>query len=55
MLGRLTILLLIALHIGLHAGVSPENRQFFETKIRPVLVRHCYDCHSAKKLSLIHI
>src|ERR1044072_8307594 len=21
---------------------------FFEAKIRPVLVQHCYDCHSAK-------
>ena len=53
MLGRLTILLLTALHIGLHAGVSPENRQFFENKIRPVLVRHCYDCHSARKMEKV--
>ena len=44
MLGRLTILLLIALHIGLRAGVSPENRQFFETKISPVLVHNSYAC-----------
>ena len=49
---RLTILLLIALHTGLRAEVSPEHRQFFETKIRPVLVRHCYDCHSAKKMAV---
>ena len=53
MLGRLTILLLITMHIGLRAGVSPEHRQFFETKIRPVLVRHCYDCHSAKKMEKV--
>ncbi|NQV27484.1 MAG: DUF1549 domain-containing protein, partial [Rhodopirellula sp.] len=27
--------------------VSPEDRAFFENKIRPVLVKHCYKCHSA--------
>ena len=34
------------------ATVSAEHRAFFETKIRPVLVQHCYSCHSAdaKKL-----
>ena len=51
--GRLTILLLIAMHIGLRAEVSPEHRLFFETKIRPVLVRYCYDCHSAKKMEKV--
>jgi len=31
---------------------DPEGRDFFEKKIRPVLVEHCYKCHSttAKKL-----
>jgi hypothetical protein len=28
-------------------AISPENRTFFENKIRPVLVEHCYECHSA--------
>lgn len=34
------------------AALSTEHRAFFETKIRPVLVQHCYSCHSAdaKKL-----
>jgi hypothetical protein len=28
---------------------EPDDRiAFFETKIRPVLVRHCYECHSAE-------
>lgn len=27
--------------------VSPEDRAFFENSIRPVLVKHCYECHSA--------
>src|SRR5262245_26045035 len=25
-----------------------EGIEFFEAKIRPVLVKHCYECHSAK-------
>tara|TARA_R110002095_G_scaffold216429_1_gene213709 strand:+ start:86489 stop:89473 length:2985 start_codon:yes stop_codon:yes gene_type:complete len=32
--------------------VAPQNQQagveFFENKIRPVLVEHCYDCHSGE-------
>lgn len=27
--------------------LSPEDVTFFENKIRPVLVKHCYECHSA--------
>jgi hypothetical protein len=29
---------------------TPEALSFFETKIRPVLVEHCYKCHSAAAL-----
>ncbi|MDB4366009.1 hypothetical protein N9Z08_03680, partial [Pirellulales bacterium] len=29
-------------------SLSTEEVQFFETKIRPVLVRECYGCHSSK-------
>lgn len=25
-----------------------DKQQFFESKIRPVLVKHCYECHSAE-------
>ncbi len=32
---------------GQAAEPSPEQLQFFESKIRPVLVEHCYKCHSA--------
>ena len=34
------------------AKPSPEGVEFFEKKVRPVLVKHCYSCHSAdaKKL-----
>jgi hypothetical protein len=27
--------------------LSPEHTEFFERKVRPVLVEHCYECHSA--------
>ncbi|MEX0610960.1 MAG: PSD1 and planctomycete cytochrome C domain-containing protein [Pirellulales bacterium] len=30
------------------APQSPEAIEFFESHIRPVLVEHCYECHSAK-------
>lgn len=26
---------------------SPDDLDFFESKIRPILVNHCYECHSA--------
>jgi cytochrome c553 len=28
--------------------LNPRDLKFFETKIRPVLVKNCYSCHSAK-------
>jgi hypothetical protein len=28
--------------------ITPEAIEFFEKKVRPVLVQHCYECHSAK-------
>ncbi len=30
------------------SGVGSEQMQFFESRIRPVLVTHCYRCHSAE-------
>jgi hypothetical protein len=32
------------------ASPTPEQIAFFETKIRPVLAKHCYQCHSAEAL-----
>ena len=29
-------------------GPADEKTQFFESQIRPVLVKHCYSCHSAE-------
>jgi hypothetical protein len=35
---------------GAVAGAEPsrEQMEFFEKKVRPVLVEHCYECHSAQ-------
>ncbi len=30
------------------ASASAADTAFFEAKIRPVLVKHCYECHSAE-------
>ena len=39
----------LAVVSGARAADSPaDGMEFFETKIRPVLVEHCYECHSAK-------
>jgi hypothetical protein len=29
-------------------GPSPQDVEFFEKKIRPIFVKHCYECHSAE-------
>src|SRR5438132_3565236 len=38
------------------AGPDPETRpvsrqeaEFFEARVRPVLARHCFECHGSKK------
>ena len=34
------------------ASAADEGRQYFENKVRPLLVAHCYECHSAKAKEL---
>ncbi len=34
------------------ADPTPEQIAFFESKVRPVLVNHCYECHSAKSVEI---
>jgi hypothetical protein len=51
MLKRSTHLLFLALLLASTAPAyadDPAGIEFFEKKIRPVLVEHCYRCHSAK-------
>jgi hypothetical protein len=33
---------------GFNESPTPEQLAYFETKVRPVLVDRCYECHSAK-------
>lgn len=35
-----------------HRKMDPKQRAFFENKIRPVLVKKCYSCHSSKSEEL---
>lgn len=42
------LLTVLAADAGVQADDDPQLLQFFEQKIRPVLVQHCYKCHSAK-------
>ncbi|MEY3392221.1 MAG: hypothetical protein RLZZ322_1070, partial [Verrucomicrobiota bacterium] len=39
----------LTLTAALAADLKPADVEFFETKIRPVLVAECYECHDAKK------
>ena len=36
------------LHADDNKPIDPAKLEFFESRIRPVLVKHCYECHSAK-------
>jgi mono/diheme cytochrome c family protein len=33
---------------GAEGAISPDDLAFFESKIRPLLAKHCYECHSEK-------
>ncbi len=43
---------LLALTVTGRAADQAADIEFFEAKIRPVLVEHCYECHSGKTLKL---
>src|SRR5438552_29450 len=48
-------LAILAVVVALYAGVAQADDSgfdFFEKKIRPVLVEHCYKCHSARAKKL---
>ena len=38
----------LSLNVKAKEKLSPEQLSFFETRIRPVLIRECYGCHSNK-------
>ncbi|MGQ0635947.1 MAG: DUF1553 domain-containing protein [Planctomycetaceae bacterium] len=33
-------------------AISPDESAFFETRIRPLLLKHCYECHAADSKKL---
>lgn len=41
-------LFLVCSPSGFAETLTADELQFFEAKIRPVLVRECYGCHSSK-------
>ena len=41
------VLLLVLSSVASHAALPPEQIEFFESKIRPILVESCYPCHNA--------
>jgi hypothetical protein len=50
-ISRYQWLIVIACLLTSRAGAetpAPEQIEFFETKVRPILVDHCYECHSAE-------
>lgn len=49
---RFLVSLTLLLVVSASAVASPEGFAFFEKKIRPVLVKHCYSCHSAESKKL---
>ena len=42
------VVFLVGSAAGAEESLSTDELTFFETKIRPVLVRECYGCHSSK-------
>ena len=45
---RLLITAFAAASIAQAAGSDPEGVAFFESRVRPALVKHCYECHSTE-------
>src|SRR6478736_5695943 len=53
-LSRFLVLSVAAVAVGSNAqpaakSYTPEQIEFFESKIRPVLIEKCYECHSEEK------
>ena len=46
--GILGVILLAPLHSSAKESLPAEQVEFFEDKIRPLLVEHCYECHDSQ-------
>ena len=51
-LGAFNLALLAAVFISRSGSAAESGADFFEKKIRPILVEHCYECHSADSKKL---
>ncbi|MDB6059697.1 MAG: Protein of unknown function (DUF1553)/Protein of unknown function (DUF1549)/Planctomycete [Verrucomicrobiales bacterium] len=49
---RIFVSAFLLISIGVATATSADDLEFFEKKIRPVLVAHCYSCHSAEAKKL---
>ena len=49
---RQIFLVLFLLTSGTATAASSSELNFFESKVRPILARHCYECHSAEAKKL---
>jgi len=45
-------LLLVAMTVVARPAAAAVDHDFFEKRVRPVLVQHCYECHSANSKKL---
>lgn len=45
----IVLLLSCLANLPLRAAVAPEPREFFESRIRPVLANQCHECHGPSK------
>ena len=52
LVGLLSLVLVVSTSAADKPTAKRKGLDFFESKIRPVLVRHCYQCHSAKAASI---
>src|ERR1051326_7094431 len=52
---RSTAILLILAGAIVHAQSASEKTEFFEARIRPVLVNNCYACHTDSKLGGLRV
>ena len=43
------LVLSLLLACPLRADIAAEHAEFFEKKIRPLLVEHCYECHDSRR------
>ena len=46
------VLLSSAITFGQETNPTPQQLEFFEKQVRPLLAKHCYSCHSTKAKKL---